>query len=96
MRAAEYLSKLRREVDQLNFNLQRTERDELVEVERVRREFATRRSIIGTKQQDLKDKIKTAEDHHNRLLTLVEQEKKQKAEEERRLREEERQRKLRL
>lgn len=94
IRALDSLDKLKREQNQLKFNLERTERDELIELEKVRREYRSKVSIIESRQESVVKEIKDAQVKHDQLKLIVEEEKKQEEIDKQRKREEEKKERL--
>lgn len=96
IRASDNLDKLRREQDQLKFNLERNQRDEIAELERIRREYSSKKSIIETRQETIKKEMKDAQLKHDQLKLRDEEEKRKSALENQKKREEERKARLHL
>lgn len=96
LRVSDSISKIKRDLDELKFSIQRSERDELAEIERVRRDFSMRRSAMENKEAALLSEIKAATQKQKDLQLLVTQEKQREADEKRLALEEEKKRRLHL
>ena len=96
IRASDNLDKLKREQDQLKFNLERTQRDELTELEKVRREYSSKVSIIEARQEVVKKEIKDAQIKQEQLKLIVDEEKRKESIDKQKKRDEERKERLHL
>lgn len=96
IRISDALDKLKREHDQLKFNLTRAQREELVELERIRREFSSKIETIQTRQKVLEGEIKNTQLKYDQQKILVDDEKKREAADKQKRQEEERRKRLHL
>ncbi len=96
IRITDKLDRLKKEQDQLKFSLTRLQRDELIQQEKIRREFSSNILTIETRQEIIAREIRDMQQKQEQMKVLVEGDKQRVAVDEQKKRDEERRERLKI